>query len=218
MIDDLVTKGITEPYRMFTSRAEYRLMLREDNADLRLRKYGHRIGLVSDMLMQQVEWKQRSLVEGRTFLRALRVRPTAATNGYLAECGSSPITEVQSGETVIKRPEIALEDVLALSSSELPSTLFPNISESLEIEVKYEGYIQIQQQELERLERLKETVIPATLNFSRVDGLSREVQERLTKQRPLTLADASLLPGVTPAALSSLLYHLRQVSQEPASL
>ncbi len=210
LIDDLTTHGVSEPYRMFTSRAEFRLSLREDNADLRLTPYGHALGLISDGEFERFQQRQEALSAGKEALGRAIVKPSQEVDSYLATLGSSPLSQSQPALQLLKRPEVGLEDLFSLCPSLFSRDLAAETAETLEIEVKYAGYIELQRQEIERLRRMVDTAIPSELDFRRVSGLSYEVREKLTSARPSSLADASSVPGVTPAALTALLFHLRQ--------
>jgi len=210
LVDDLTHHGVTEPYRMFTSRAEFRLSLREDNADLRLSPYGRVLGLLSDTDFARFEERQGRIERSKAELRKISLKPTEAVQAALAALGSSPLPQAQTLAQLIRRPEVGLTDLFALLAEPFPVELDPSSQETLEIEVKYAGYIELQRQEILRLRKLVSMRIPETLDFKQIAGLSIELRDKLTKLRPATLADASGIPGVTPAALTAVLFHLRQ--------
>jgi tRNA uridine 5-carboxymethylaminomethyl modification enzyme len=208
LIDDLTSHGVNEPYRMFTSRAEFRLSLREDNADIRLAPYGRHLGLLSDESYRRFEARLESLEKGREWLDKTLIRPGPTVEKGLVVLGSSPLAQPQHASQLLKRPEIGLQDVVAWS--ELPLALDASFAETLEIEVKYAGYIELQREEIARLNRMSSLSIPDGLDFRKVSGLSHEIREKLANRRPATLSEASSIPGVTPAALTAVLFHLRQ--------
>ena len=208
MIDDLVTRGIGgEPYRMFTSRAEYRLLLREDNADRRLSPIGERLGLVGSEAAGRIRDRGRRVAAEVVRLRATVVPASDAVNGLLVEAGSTPIREPVRAFELLRRPELAYADVVRLARIEGPLD-FDQAAE-LETEVKYEGYIRRQSEAIERFKRLEQAVIPEWVDFGTVPGLSTEVCERLSRVRPRSLGQAARMPGVTPAAVSILAVHIR---------
>ncbi|MBI4208114.1 MAG: tRNA uridine-5-carboxymethylaminomethyl(34) synthesis enzyme MnmG [Deltaproteobacteria bacterium] len=211
LIDDLVTKGTEEPYRMFTSRAEYRLLLREDNADLRLRPLGRRIGLVNDSDWIRFERKEQEIQEGLEFLEKARLSFSAANNERLKALGSASIENTVTLKQLLRRPELDLEALrklaLAVSLGPLGSE---SVQEELEIQVKYEGYLLHQEEQVERSRKAEQTRIPVDFNYSGIPGLSKEVQEKLSKFRPLSLGQAARISGVTPAAISILQVVLHQ--------
>ena len=203
MVDDLVTRGTVEPYRMFTSRAEYRLLLREDNADLRMVGHGHRLGLVDDARRAAVEARrQRGEAEVRR-LASLRASPTDAVNRVLVARGTSPIDAPTPLLQLLRRPEIDYRDIAALC----PAEGAPDDAEArmVEVAVKYEGYIARMLEEVERFRRSEERLIPDGLDYASLPGLSAEVRERLSEVRPRSLGQASRVPGVTAGALSILM-------------
>lgn len=210
MVDDLTTLGVNEPYRMFTSRAEYRLSLREDNADLRLSRYAMALGLLSDEQQKSFHDRKAAIEETKVYLRKTFLKPNEKVQGFLAEKGLAPIHQGQSLDSLIKRPQLSLLEVLSLSESAPPHSMNPQTAETLEIEVKYEGYVAMQMQEIERMKKLQSMAIPSELKYGSVAGLSVEIREKLERVKPPTLADAAKISGVTPAALSALLFHLRQ--------
>ncbi len=208
MIDDLVTRGIGgEPYRMFTSRAEYRLVLREDNADRRLSPIGERLGLLDAAAGARLRRKS-ALVSGEIErLRATLVGNSAENNGILQENGSSPMNQAVRAIELLKRPEISYATVLRMATLE-PMLDFDQAAE-LEIEIKYDGYVRRQLEAVERFKRLEDTPIPGWVDFRAVQGLSTEARERLSDARPRSLGQASRMPGITPAAVSLLAVHLK---------
>jgi len=211
MVDDLTRLGVNEPYRMFTSRAEYRLSLREDNADLRLSRLGHEAGVLSFDDYQQVVDREKRLAIWTGWLGANYVQPSPALNEKLASLGSSPLSGGQSLLQLLRRPETSLADIVGFTEKPAPLPLpEPTTLETLEVEVKYEGYIALQKEEIARLHRLREEVIPPGLDYQRVASLSIELREKLGRARPHSLAEAATISGVTPAALSSLLFFIRK--------
>lgn len=200
MIDDLTTLGVNEPYRMFTSRAEFRLSVREDNADFRLSRKGYQMGLLTRANYELFLEKERLYKETRQYLKTKFIKP--------ADCAS--LSYPQSMESILKRPEFSLKQVLSLDENVPRETFDPKLAETLEVEVKYEGYIALQQEEIQRLNRMKETTIPDSLDYQEVEGLSFEVRDKLKKNRPRRLSDASRISGITPAALTALLFHIRK--------
>jgi len=208
LIDDLVTKGIGgEPYRMFTSRAEYRLLLREDNADVRLLEVGSRIGVLSPGDRERTRTKQQLVAQEIERLEATVLPPAPEINSRLARLGTAAITQPTSVAQLLRRPELTYRDIDALG---LGVELDPNLTAQVEVAVKYAGYVKRQNAAVERVRRLETTAIPDDLDYCVVNGLSREVQERLTRVRPLSLGQAARVPGVTPAALSLLAVHLKR--------
>ncbi len=211
LIDDLVTKGTEEPYRMFTSRAEYRLLLREDNADLRLMEKGYQIGLIKDAIYKRLETKKEVIGNGLKRLKATTIYPRKEVNDKLVGLRSSPLRNVSTLEGLLKRPEISYQDLYLFDS--LPSDLPDEIVRHLEIHVKYKGYIDRQQQQVEQCKKMEEIVIPPDLDYREIPGLSREVREKLVKIRPYTLGQTSRISGITPAAISILTIYLKKMGR-----
>jgi tRNA uridine 5-carboxymethylaminomethyl modification enzyme len=208
MIDDLVTRGIGgEPYRMFTSRAEYRLLLREDNADRRLSPLGERLGLLGAEAGARVRAKTVAVTTEIERLKAARLPPSSEVNDFLACLGSAPISISTRAFELLRRPEVAYHDLLLMAG--LSPLLDVDQAAELETEVKYEGYVRRQTDAVERSKRLEETAIPSWLDFQAVTGLSKEVRERLSRVRPSTLGQAARMPGITPAAVSLLAVQIR---------
>jgi tRNA uridine 5-carboxymethylaminomethyl modification enzyme len=208
MIDDLVTRGIGgEPYRMFTSRAEYRLALREDNADRRLSAIGHRLGLLEAGAASQVQAKTGAIEAEIARLKRTLVLPEAEVNTSLRNLGTTAIVEPTRAFDLLRRPELSYEVVAQLAG--LNAILVTDAAAELETELKYAGYVQRQAEAIERFRRLEQSLIPESLDFAEVTGLSTEVRERLTQVRPRSLGQAARMPGITPAAVSLLAVHLR---------
>jgi tRNA uridine 5-carboxymethylaminomethyl modification enzyme len=209
LIDDLVTKGTKEPYRMFTSRAEYRLILREDNADLRLMEKGHRLGLVADATYRRCLEKKEAIAGELVRLRQIKVKPTAGINDALRELGSTPLKNVISLEELLRRPELSYQDLRVFDSSH--DSLAPEVVEQIELEVKYAGYIRKQEELMERFRRMERLRIPEDMRYDATPGLSQEIKEKLSTIRPMTLGQASRISGVTPAAISILMVQLKRL-------
>ncbi len=207
LIDDLVTKGTLEPYRMFTSRAEYRLLLRHDNADLRLMDKGHDIGLISTNTFKKFNKKKQLISEELERLRRTRIKPSMA-NTELSILGASAITEDASLLQLLKRPEVKYDLIKKLSPS--ASTLSFDIEKQVETQIKYDGYIHRQIELAEKLKRVEEKKIPEGFDYSKINGLSTEILQKLTKVLPENLGQASRIPGITPSALSLLLINIEK--------
>ena len=208
LIDDLVTKGTNEPYRMFTSRVEYRLLLREDNADLRLGKRGYRIGLIGEKNFRRIERRKGRIEQELSRLKKTRLTPNKNVNTKLKEWGSSPLTHPLSLEEVLRRPQISYQKLGSLEERGEGISLLE--AHQVEMQVKYKGYIQRQAKEVARFKKMERAKIPRDLEFSKIPGLSHEVKEKLSRFRPVSLGQASRIPGITPAAISVLLVYLRK--------
>ncbi|MGL5969685.1 MAG: tRNA uridine-5-carboxymethylaminomethyl(34) synthesis enzyme MnmG [Kluyvera sp.] len=209
LVDDLCTLGTKEPYRMFTSRAEYRLMLREDNADLRLTEIGRELGLVDDVRWARFNEKIENIERERQRLKSTWVNPTTdyvdEVNAHL----SAPLTREASGEDLLRRPEMTYEQLTKLTAY-APALEDAQAAEQVEIQVKYEGYIARQQDEIEKQQRNENTLLPATLDYRLVNGLSNEVIAKLNDHKPVSIGQASRISGITPAAISILLVWLKK--------
>ena len=219
LIDDLITKGTEEPYRMFTSRAEYRILLREDNADLRLSEKGWRIGLLPEDCWRQVAERRRQVQALRATLDALRVNPTPQVNAALVAEGHAPLKTGISAADLVRRPEVTLDQLprLAALNGRLELAHVPAaVREQVEIGIKYEGYLVRQQAQLAVFDRLESINLPDALDLAAISGLSREVVQKLTHFRPATLGQASRISGITPAAISLLAAHLKAAARRPA--
>jgi tRNA uridine 5-carboxymethylaminomethyl modification enzyme len=207
LIDDLVTKGTTEPYRMFTSRAEYRLLLRHDNAEFRLRDKGYQVGLVGEQEYERFLKKREALEKELRRLDETRLSPEEV-NEILLEAGTNPISEKTPLSQLLRRPELDYGFIKRVSPS--PYGLTEELEKLVNTEVKYSGYIKKQHEMVERMKRLEEKKIPEDFNYDTVAGLSREVLSKLKEVRPTSIGQASRIPGVTPAAISLLLIALER--------
>jgi len=208
LIDDLVTKGTAEPYRMFTSRAEYRLHLREDNADLRLREKGYEVGLVKGEEYRIFLEKKVATEKTLSRISDVRVNPTKENNEILHQWGSALLKKDSSLREILKRPEVHFKHLFIFDRN--LESLPESIQEQVEIQVKYDGYIRRQMEQIERFKRLEEVGFPEGFDFSSVIGLSIEVMEKLKKIKPYSLGQASRISGVTPAAISILMVNLKK--------
>jgi len=209
MVDDLITRGTSEPYRMFTSRAEYRLLLREDNADLRLTGKGRELGLISDERWIAFECKREAIERERQRLHGLWVRPGDLTPEQQAAVLGTALSRESRALELLVRPNVGYADLLRLPGLG-PGVEDSKVAEQLEIQAHYAGYIERQQAEIERHRAQEETVLPDGFDYERVRGLSSEVREKLLRQRPATVGQAARISGVTPAAVSLLLIHLKR--------
>jgi len=209
LIDDLVTRGVTEPYRMFTSRAEYRLSLREDNADLRLTEPGRTLGLVDELRWRQFEAKREAIAREQARLRSTWLRPGQVEDDTARQVLGAPLAREYNLMELLRRPEATYLQLLTLPGAG-PGEADPAVAEQLEIQAKYAGYIERQQDEIERQTRHDETRLPDGMDYSLVRGLSVEVRQKLDRHRPVTLGQAARISGVTPAAISMLLVHLKR--------
>ena len=208
LVDDLVTLGTSEPYRMFTSRAEYRLQLREDNADLRLTEQGRALNLVDDAQWSHFVEKRDAIEKERGRLERTFIQANSAQAAALSPSLTKPLSREYSLAELLKRPELDYEDLDAVAPSE--STITEAVAEQVTIQLKYSGYIDRQQQDIDRLQRHEAMVIPEDIDFDQVEGLSNEIRQKLGEIRPSNLARAGRIPGVTPAALSLLLVYLKK--------
>ena len=209
LIDDLVTRGTSEPYRMFTSRAEYRLLLREDNADLRLREIGRGLGLVPDDVYRAFLRKREAIGVLLERLERVTLRPDPGVQDRLRELGSAPIKNAVSLALLLRRHEITFQDLGRFEPA--LEGVDPRVAEEVEVQLKYQGYIDRQERQVERLGRMDGAPIPESVDYRRVHGLSNEVKEKLSRVRPASLGQASRIDGVTPAAIMALQIHIKQV-------
>lgn len=216
MIDDLVTKGTREPYRLLTSRAEYRLLLRHDNADLRLREYGYRVGTINEEQHQLLINKKEDINRLIEEFKVIKIKPNEINNKVIVENGSTEISEGTSVYSLLKRPEISYSIILKLletSNIEI-STKYPYIEEVLEqveIEIKYEGYISKALQQAEKMRNYESRPIPSNVDYDDIDNIALEAREKLKKVRPLTIGQASRISGVNPADISVLVVYVEKM-------
>ncbi len=207
LVDDLITMGTLEPYRMFTSRAEYRLLLREDNADLRLTDKGRELGLVDDQRWARFQAKVEGIGAEESRLASSWVQPGSEAATRLEPLVTRPLTREYSLADLLKRPEL---DYALIANLIGEAHADPQVAEQVEIQAKYAGYIDRQREDIERLRRYENTLLPADLDFNVIEGLSNEVKDKLSEARPETLARAARIPGITPAAISLLLIQLKK--------
>ncbi|HUU49551.1 MAG TPA: tRNA uridine-5-carboxymethylaminomethyl(34) synthesis enzyme MnmG, partial [Nitrospinota bacterium] len=208
LIDDLITKGTNEPYRMFTSRAEYRLLLREDNAGLRLTEKGYDLGLISTEDHKKFLKKQKNIASELKRLNCTRIQPSKKINSILLKAGTSKIEEPVTLAQLLKRPEIKYSDLLKME--ERKDEIDPEVARQVEIQIKYKGYINRQLADVKNFKKLEEKKIPPKIDYDSISGLSTEVRQKLKEIKPLSLGQASRISGVTPAALSVLLIYLQK--------
>ncbi len=207
MVDDLITLGTSEPYRMFTSRAEYRLILREDNADLRLTEKGRELGLVDDLRWAAFSAKKEQIEQETSRLAGTWIQPKTEQAAAVEAKTGQPMTREYNLLDLLKRPELEYDDLASLKGEPVDN---PQVAEQVQIQVKYAGYISRQQDDIEKLRRHENTELPLDLDYDGIEGMSKEIRQKLSENRPETLAAASRIPGVTPAAVSLLLIHLKK--------
>jgi tRNA uridine 5-carboxymethylaminomethyl modification enzyme len=215
LIDDLITRGAPEPYRMFTSRAEYRLTLREDNADLRLTPAGRELGIVDDARWRLFERKRAAVDAEASRLKSAWIRPGTEIAARAEPLLDAPLTREQRAFDLLRRPEVDYAELTALIGAPQgdwldDERLAVQVPLQVDVQAKYSGYIERQTDEIERQRRHEETTLPAEIDYALVRGLSHEVRQRLLEHRPATIGIASRIPGITPAAISLLLIHLKR--------
>jgi tRNA uridine 5-carboxymethylaminomethyl modification enzyme len=223
LVDDLITKGVLEPYRMFTSRAEYRLSLREDNADLRLTEIGRKLGCVTDSQWDRFEQKREAIAKELERLKSTWVNPNIVSKHEAERVIGKALEREYSLADLLRRPQLNYKDLMSLSGSDGQLLAGPGvedtvIQEQVEIHVKYAGYIDKQAKEVERHAYFENLSIPSDLDYAEVTGLSIEVKQKLQQQQPQTLGQCSRISGVTPAAISLLLVHLKKRRHTDAAL
>jgi len=212
LVDDLITRGTKEPYRMFTSRAEYRLQLREDNADLRLTEVAHSLGLIDDDRWRDFCEKREAITQEQQRLSSTWLQPGTVPDEQAQAVLGNTLKKEANLMDLLRRPEVTYETLMSLPGA-LPESgqavSDPFVAEQLEIQAKYQGYIDRQQAEIEKLKRNEQTQLPEDLDYTSVKGLSSEVMQKLNEHKPSTVGQASRISGVTPAAISLLLVHLK---------
>lgn len=208
MVDDLVTRGTEEPYRMFTSRAEYRLLLREDNADQRLMERGNELGLIDDETVKGMKERQKEISADAHRIKKTVITPSKKVNDYLVKAGSAQIKNATPLDQILKRPELSYQDISILDGHH--KKIDERIAHQVEIEIKYEGYIQRQLKDVERFKNNEKIRIPPEFDYTRVHGLSNELKEKLSYIRPISLGQASRIAGITPAAISIIMIYLKK--------
>jgi tRNA uridine 5-carboxymethylaminomethyl modification enzyme len=208
LIDDLVTKGTSEPYRLLTSRAEYRLLLRHDNADIRLTEIGYKMGLIPEERYQTFLKKKQAIEEEKLRLQSIIIKPSKQVQELIVSQGGSELKDGIRAGDLLKRPEMTYEHIQSLVPNETP--LDPEASEQVEIQIKYEGYIEKALQQVERLKKMEDKKIPELIDYEAISGLATEARQKLIQVRPLSLAQASRISGVNPADISILLIYIEQ--------
>ena len=208
LIDDIVTKGTNEPYRMMTSRAEYRLLLRQDNADLRLTKIGHEVGLISNERYEKFLKKKENIEKEIKRLKKLVVKPEEKVNDLLKRVGTSELTTGTKMSELLKRTELNY-DLLEEIDTNRPK-LSRQEKEEVEIQIKYEGYIKLQEEQVKKFKKLEEKILPEDIDYEKMNGISLEARQKLNKFKPRSIGQASRISGVSPADVSVLLVYLQQ--------
>ena len=216
LIDDLVTCGTKEPYRLFTSRAEYRLLLREDNADTRLAAIGHQLGLVPEEAHNRFLHKEHMIAAGIEVLEKIALKPGPAINAVLAELNSSELKQKSTLAELLRRPELSMGSFAAIpvtsaEQEQVKALIASPVREEIELQVKFKGYIDRQNEQVARFKKMESMLLPKDIDYQSLSGLSNEVVEKLTKIQPLSLGQASRISGITPAAISVLQVHLKKI-------
>jgi tRNA uridine 5-carboxymethylaminomethyl modification enzyme len=222
LIDDLVTCGTKEPYRLFTSRAEYRLLLREDNADARLSRIGYEIGLLKQDRFDMFQAKQTAVTQGVALLDSITVKPSNPINTALANMASATLKQKSSLADILRRPELTIDNLIALPLPEEVIVSLTNLGSSdvcdeVQLLIKFAGYIERQDEQVQRFKKMESVTLPDNLEYKGLSGLSNEVVEKLSRVRPLSLGQASRISGITPAAISVLQVHLRKIKEQGGS-
>lgn len=213
MVDDLVTKGTNEPYRLLTSRAEYRLLLRHDNADLRLTELGHELGLIDDERYAEFEAKKAAIAREKARLKTIRIKPNDKVNAFLVKHGSTPLKDGVLASEFLRRPEVSYEDLLQFIPAS-DEQLDRRVIEQVTIQYKYEGYIKKAEEKVERLKKMEAKTIPAWIDYAQIDGLATEARQKFEKIQPHTMAQASRISGVNPSDLAILAVYIEHGKQK----
>ncbi|MFC5601661.1 tRNA uridine-5-carboxymethylaminomethyl(34) synthesis enzyme MnmG [Sporosarcina koreensis] len=208
LIDDLVTKGTSEPYRLLTSRAEYRLLLRHDNADLRLTEIGYKLGLISEERHEKFLLKKQQIEEEIERLRKVTIKPSEAVQEIIRESGGTELREPMKAADLLKRPEMKYEQIITVVPAEEEKS--DEVAEQVEIFIKYEGYIEKSMQQVERMKKMENKRIPENIDYNAISGIAKEAKANLSAVRPLSIAQASRISGVNPADISILLVYIEQ--------
>jgi len=216
MVDDLVTRGTREPYRMFTSRAEYRLMLREDNADIRLMEIGHGIGLINYDALKDVQERKKQISDEIKRIKSTVIKPEKEINDYLIHQGTTPLKSGMYLDQLLKRAELNYSAVDALAKN--PDNIRSKVARQVETEIKYEGYIHRQLKEIEKFKNMERMKIPDNFDFNRVHGLSNELKEKLSAVMPSSLGQASRIDGITPAGLSVIMVAIKAAERQTSEI
>ncbi|MDH3955200.1 MAG: tRNA uridine-5-carboxymethylaminomethyl(34) synthesis enzyme MnmG, partial [Desulfobacteraceae bacterium] len=216
MVDDLVTRGTREPYRMFTSRAEYRLMLREDNADIRLMEIGHEIGLINHDALKDVQERKKQIFDEIKRIKTTVIKPEKQINDYLIHQGTTPLKSGMYLDQLLKRAELTYSAVDALAKS--PNNISSKVTRQVETEIKYEGYVHRQLKEIEKFKNMERIKIPDNFDFNRVHGLSNELKEKLSAVMPSSLGQASRIDGITPAGLSVIMVAIKAAERQTSQI
>ena len=209
LIDDIVTKGTNEPYRMMTSRAEYRLLLRQDNADLRLTKIGHEVGLISDERYSKFLDKKEKIEEEKERIKNTTIKPTEKVNEFLEKHGTSTISNGVKLADLLRRSELSYEDLKEIDENR-PKLPY-EVTQEVEIQLKYEGYIRLQEEQVEKFKKLEKKLLPENIDYAEIKGLRLEARQKLNKIKPNSVGQASRISGVSPADISVLLIYLEQI-------
>ena len=210
LMDDLCTLGTKEPYRMFTSRAEYRLILREDNADLRLTPKARELGIISDERWRRFEEKQNQIEKEKARLREISVKPSSEMGQNINKILNNPMSQEQSLEEILRRPEVKFDALIKTTGLEPIATTEQSV-EQVEIQVKYQGYLQRELDDIKKKKTNEQTLLPLDFDYKNIKALSNEVAQKLNEYKPETIGMASRISGVTPAAISILLVHLKKM-------